>query len=238
MITVRKSDDRGHFDFDWLNTYHTFSFGPYRDAKHMHFRTLRVINEDLVAPGQAFDAHPHKDMEIITYIVSGALRHGDDIASDGSTGHSQIIRPGEVQRLSAGTGMVHSEKNDSRVEPVHLLQIWIMPDRHGHAPAYDQREFPDAERRNQLRLVASPDGAEGSIRINQDARMYVSTLDKGVSAKHAIETGRGVWVQVVTGDIAINGTPLEAGDGAAVESEAAIEIAASTTAELLVFDLA
>jgi redox-sensitive bicupin YhaK (pirin superfamily) len=239
MITVRKSDARGHFDFGWLDTYHTFSFGQYSDPKHVHFRSLRVINEDRVAGGQGFDAHPHRDMEIITYIVSGALRHGDDIGVDGGEGgHSQVIKPGEVQRLSAGTGIVHSEKNASATEPVHLLQIWIMPDRRGHKPGYDQREYPAAERRNRLRLVASPDGADGSIPINQDARMYVLTLESGKAVSHPLDAKRGAWVQVIKGSVKVNDTALTAGDGAAIENEAAVNLAATQDAELILFDLA
>lgn len=238
MITIRKSSDRGQFNFGWLKTAHTFSFGEYHDPAHMRFRSLRVINEDHVAPGQGFDPHPHSDMEIITYIVSGALRHGDDIAADGSAGHSQIIRPGEVQRLSAGTGIVHSEHNASPTEPVHLLQIWIMPDRRGHTPGYDQREFAAFERHNRLRVVASPDGASGSIPINQDAIVLATNLDTGKSVQHTLAPGRGAWVQVIKGDISVNGASLHPGDGAAIESESSLSLRAESDAELLLFDLA
>lgn len=234
MITVRKGSDRGHLNFGWLDTFHTFSFGDYRDPKHMHFRALRVINEDTVAPGQGFDAHPHRDMEILTYVVKGALRHGDDI---GSGGHSEILRPGEVQRISAGSGIVHSEHNASDSEPVHLLQIWIMPQARGLEPRYEQREFPRADRTNRLRLVASPDGAEGSLAIYQDARMYAGLIDAGAKVDHALADGRGAWVQVVKGDVAINGTALTAGDGAAVEKEKTLEMTSRGGAEVLVFDL-
>ncbi|MCC6323104.1 MAG: pirin family protein [Phycisphaerales bacterium] len=233
MIRIRRSDERGHFDFGWLKTYHTFSFGQYHDPKHLHFRSLRVINEDWVAPGQGFDPHPHRDMEIITYIVEGALKHGDDSGK----GNAQVIRPGEVQRMSAGTGIVHSEHNASATEPVHLLQIWIIPDQRGHAPGYDQKAFPPADRHNRLRLVASPDGSDGSLKINQDARMYAAKLDEGASLTHAIGEGRGAWVQVVDGEVTVNGQVLHAGDAAAVEKEPAITLAASRAAELIVFDL-
>jgi len=237
MIRVRKSDERGHFDFGWLDTRHSFSFGQYHDPKHMGFRSLRVINEDFVAPGRGFDAHPHRDMEIITYVVRGALKHEDNISSPDSPGHSLVLRPGEVQRISAGTGIVHSEVNPSADEPVHLLQIWITPDRRGHAPGYDQREFAAADRHNRLRLVASPSGREGSIPINQDAYMYAATLDAGASLRHALNPGRGAWVQVVKGGLAINGVALAAGDAAAIENEDALEIVAASEAEMLLFDL-
>lgn len=236
MIRIRCSDERGHFDFGWLKTYHTFSFGQYHDPKHVHFRSLRVINEDWVAPGQGFDPHPHRDMEIITYIVEGALKHGDDIGPGGK-GNAQVIRPGEVQRLSAGTGIVHSEHNASATEPVHLLQIWIMPDRRGHTPGYDQKMFAPAERHNRLRLVASPDGADGSLKINQDARMYAANLDSGAALSHQLAEGRAAWVQVVDGEVTVNGETLHPGDAAAVEKEPAITLSASRAAELIVFDL-
>lgn len=239
MIRIRRSDERGRFDFGWLMTFHTFSFGQYHDPRHMHFRALRVINEDWVAPGKGFDAHPHHDMEIITYVVEGALRHGDDIVAGGAggNGNAQVIRPGEVQRLSAGTGIFHSEHNASATEPVHLLQIWIFPDRRGHTPGYDQKEFPASERRNRLRLVASPDGADGSITINQDARMYAANLDEGATVTHPLAPGRGAWVQVVDGDVSLNGERLAAGDGAAVEKEASLDLRANTPADLIVLDL-
>jgi quercetin 2,3-dioxygenase len=237
MITVRKSSDRGQFDFGWLDTRHTFSFGQYHDPAHMGYRSLRVINEDYVAPGQGFDPHPHRDMEIITYVVRGALKHEDNISSPDAPGHSLVLKPGEVQRISAGRGIVHSEYNPSREEPVHLLQIWIMPDRRGHTPNYDQREFPLADRTNRLRLVASPDGADGSIPINQDARLYASVLEPKATITHALGAGRGAWVQVVKGEVSVNGTALSAGDGASVEAERALVLASVGGAELLVFDL-
>lgn len=234
MIRIRKSEDRGRGEHGWLSARHTFSFAVYRDPAHMHFRSMRVMNEDRVAPGFGFDAHPHNDMEIITYMVSGALRHGDRIGS----GHSAILRPGEVQRISAGTGIVHSEHNASETEPAHLLQIWIFPDRKGHTPRYDQKPFPESERRDALRLVASPDGADGSMAIHQDARIYASLLSAGRSLSHTLESKRGAWVQVVRGGLEVNGVALAAGDGAAIENEDAVKIAATSDSEFLLFDLA
>ncbi|MFN7020246.1 MAG: pirin family protein [Phycisphaerales bacterium] len=240
MIRIRRSNERGRFDFGWLKTFHTFSFGQYHDPKHTHFRALRVINEDWVAPGKGFHAHPHHDMEIITCIVDGALEHGDDIGAGGpgGSGNTQVILPGEVQRLSAGTGIFHSEHNASPTEPVHLLQIWILPDRRGHTPGYDQKAFPASERHNRLRLVASPDGTDGSITINQDARMSMASLDAGVSITHTLATGRSAWAQVVNGEVSVNGEALAAGDGAAIEKEPALGLRAAKAAEVIVFDLA
>lgn len=234
MIRIRKSEDRGRGEHGWLSARHTFSFADYRDPAHMHFRAMRVMNEDRVAGGFGFDAHPHNDMEIITYMVSGALRHGDRIGA----GHTAILRPGEVQRISAGTGIVHSEHNASDTEPAHLLQIWIFPDRKGHTPRYDQKPFAESERRDALRLVASPDGADGSLAIHQDARIYASLPSAGSTISHALAPGRGAWVQVVRGEIAVNGHALRPGDGAAVEDEPAVTINATEDSELLLFDLA
>lgn len=240
MITVRKSSDRGRFDFGWLDTRHTFSFGGYHDPAHMGFRSLRVINEDFIAPGRGFDPHPHRDMEIISYVVEGALRHRDNIsATDApdSPGHTLTLRPGEVQRLSAGRGIVHSEFNPSSAEPVHLLQIWILPDRAGHKPGYDQREFPIAERTDTLRLVASSTGRDGSIPINQDADLYASVLSPGAAVRHGLRPGRAAWVQVVKGGVDANGVALVAGDGAAVEDENSLTLRSKGGAEILLFDL-
>ncbi len=234
MIRVRKSDERGKGEHGWLTARHTFSFGDYHDPAHTRFRSMRVMNEDRVAGGRGFDAHPHRDMEIITYMVSGALAHKDAI---GDGGHAAVLRPGEVQRISAGTGIVHSEHNASGTETAHLLQIWIMPDRKGYEPRYEQKPFADGARRDVLRLVASPDGAAGSMPIHQDARIYASLLTAGKSVSHVIETGRGVWVQIVRGGLEVNGSALGAGDGAAIEDEASITIRASSDSELLVFDL-
>ncbi len=235
MIRIRKSSDRGRGEHGWLSARHTFSFADYYDPANIRFRSMRVMNEDRVAPGFGFDAHPHNDMEIITYMVSGALRHRDGI---GAGGHSAVLKPGEVQRISAGTGIVHSEHNASDTEPAHLLQIWIMPDRKGHEPRYDQKPFPDSERRDVLRLVASPDGADGSMAIHQDARIYASLLSAGKTVELALGAKRGAWVQVVRGGVTVNGQALAAGDGAAIEDEPTVTIAAGTDSEFLVFDLA
>ena len=232
MITIRKAADRGHFDFGWLDTYHTFSFGDYYDPEFVNFRSLRVINEDRVAPRTGFPKHGHRDMEIITYILEGALEHRD------SMGNGSVIRPGEVQRMTAGTGVTHSEANSSETERVHLLQIWILPNARGLKPGYEQKTFADDEKRNRLRLVASADGRDGSVTINQDASIYASVLDAGREAIHQLAPDRSAWVQVARGRIAINGNDLNQGDGAAISGEPAIAIAASEPAELLLFDLA
>jgi quercetin 2,3-dioxygenase len=234
MITIRRAEDRGHAHHGWLDSRHTFSFADYHDEEHMGFRALRVINEDRVAPGQGFGTHGHRDMEIISYVLEGALGHKD------SMGTGSSIRPGEVQRMSAGTGVLHSEMNASRDEPVHFLQIWILPDRGGHAPSYEQKAFPEADRRGKLRLVASPDGLDGSLRIHQDARLYVGLLGPGERASHPLAPGRAAWVQVARGEATVNGQALRAGDGAAIEGEAAVEVAGGGTgvADVLVFDLA
>jgi redox-sensitive bicupin YhaK (pirin superfamily) len=231
MITIRKAAERGHFDFGWLDTYHTFSFGDYYDPEFMGFRSLRVINEDRVAPRTGFPTHGHRDMEIITYILEGALEHRD------SMGNGSVIRPGEVQRMTAGTGVTHSEANSSE-DPVHLLQIWILPNARGLKPGYEQKTFTDDEKRNRLRLVASADSRDGSVTINQDASIYASVLDAGREAIHRLAPNRNAWVQVARGKIAINGNDLNQGDGAAISDEPAIAIVASEPAELLLFDLA
>jgi len=232
MITVRKSEDRGHFDHGWLDTFHTFSFGHYRDPEHMGFRSLRVINDDVVAPGMGFSEHGHSDMEIVSYVVSGALAHQD------SAGHQGLLRPGDVQRMSAGSGIRHSEFNGSREEPVRLLQIWILPDRKGHTPRYEDRSFPDRERRDALRLIVSRDGREGSLDVHQDAEIRAGLLSAGARVSREIADGKHAWVQVVNGSLVVNGVRLEKGDGAAVSDEKALEIAAGDGgAEVLVFEL-
>ena len=198
MITIRKSQERGHFDHGWLDTYHTFSFAGYEDRRHMGFRSLRVINEDKVAPGQGFGRHPHRDMEIITYVLSGALEHRD------SLGNGEVIRPGEVQYMAAGTGIEHSEFNPSPKEAVHLIQIWIRPDQRGAKPRYEQRPFPAIGRAGQFTLLASVDGRAGSIRINQDASLFAARLDASQQATHALTAGRGAWLQVLRGKVAKN----------------------------------
>ncbi len=232
MITVRRSAERGHFDHGWLDTRHTFSFADYHDPAHMGFRSLRVINEDRVQPGQGFGMHPHRDMEIVSYVISGALAHQD------SMGNGSTIRPGEVQRMSAGTGVVHGELNQSRTEPVHFLQIWILPARLGLPPGYEQKRFPEEERRGRLRLLASPDGAGGSVTIHQDVRLHATLLAPGQSVTHPLAEGRHAWVQVVRGEVEAGGERLAEGDGAAVSGEPALALRGVKDAEVLVFDLA
>jgi redox-sensitive bicupin YhaK (pirin superfamily) len=234
MITIRRAQDRGHFDHGWLDTHHTFSFAAYHDPAHMGFRALRVINDDTVQAGEGFGEHGHRDMEILSYVLSGALAHRD------STGGGGVLRPGEVQRMSAGRGIRHAEFNGSSEEPVHFLQIWLLPDRPGHAPSYEQKAFPEAERRGALRLVASPDGAEGSTTLHQDARVFAALLSREQTVERALPPGRHAWVQVARGTAAVNGHRLEAGDGAALSSEAVLRLAGAGEgdAEVLVFELA
>lgn len=232
MIKIRKSEERGHFDFGWLNTYHTFSFDRYYDPEHTQFRSLRVINEDRVAPAKGFPTHSHRDMEIITYILSGALEHRD------SMGNGSVIRPGDIQRMTAGTGVSHSEFNPSDSEPVHLLQIWILPNAPGLPPSYEEKNFPEDTRRGHLRLIASADAREGSVAIHQDAGVYAALLDSGQSVEHALKPDRYAWIQVARGAVQLNEVELEAGDGAAVSDESRLRISASEPAELLLFDLA
>jgi quercetin 2,3-dioxygenase len=232
MIKFRDRMARGESRMGWLDSRHTFSFADYWDPGHMGFRTLRVINEDRVIPGAGFPAHGHRDMEIITYVLSGALAHKD------SLGNGATIRPGEVQRMSAGTGILHSEFNASKSEGVHFLQIWIIPDRAGLPPGYEQKAFPLAERRGRLRLVAAPEGAEGAVAVHQDARLYLGTLGAGERVSYDIAKGRGVWLQVARGILALDDTEMREGDGAAVEAQPSIAIKAETDAELLLFDLA
>lgn len=230
MITVRKSEDRGHIDHGWLNAKHTFSFGDYRDEQHMSFRSLRVINEDVVGPKTGFAEHPHRDMEIITYPLSGRLRHGD------SLGHSEDIGHGTVQTMTAGSGIRHSESNP-HAEPVHLLQIWIMPRERGLEPTHDSRSFPITEQTNRFHQIASPDGADGSLVIQQDARLHAGVFDAGTAQTVAIGAGRHAWVQVARGSLTLNGVALKAGDGAAVSDEDTIELEFVGDSEVLLFDL-
>jgi hypothetical protein len=232
MIVKRPAAERGHFDHGWLDTSHTFSFADYHDPAHMGFRALRVINEDRVAAGEGFGAHSHRDMEIITYVLEGALAHADSI------GNRSTIVPGDVQRMSAGTGITHSEFNGRRDEPVHFLQIWLLPDRRGLAPGYEQKAIPPQEERGVLRLVASRDGREGTVTIHQDVDLYASRLEPGERVKHALAAGRHAWLQVVRGRIELNGTPLAKGDGAAVSGESALEMVAQEPGHFLLFDLA
>jgi redox-sensitive bicupin YhaK (pirin superfamily) len=230
MIRIRKADERGHFNHGWLDTYHTFSFADYYDPEFMGFRTLRVINEDRVAPGRGFGTHSHRDMEIVTYVLEGSLEHRD------SMGTGSVIRPGEVQRMSAGTGVLHSEINPSRSEPVHLLQIWILPGRRGIKPEYEQKTFPAEERKDKLRLVASPHGKEGSLEIHQDAKLFAATLTDGQMITYDLPAGRYAWLQVARGTVDLNGQMLRAGDGAAIEEERSITLQ-GRDAEVLLFDL-
>ena len=232
MITLRQSRERGHFDHGWLNTYHTFSFDQYYDPRYMGFRQLRVINEDFVAAGRGFPMHGHRDMEIITYILEGALQHED------SMGNGSVIRPGDVQRMTAGTGVRHSEKNASPEARVHLLQIWILPDTVGLEPGYEQKAFTEDERREQLRLIASNDGRDGSVTVHQDVSVFASILDSGQSVKHDMDQTRYGWIQVARGAISVNGQRAEQGDGAVVMGESSLEIVADEPAEILLFDLA
>lgn len=232
MIQIRKAQDRGHFDHGWLNTFHTFSFADYYDPAHMGFRSLRVINEDRVQPGQGFGTHGHRDMEIITCVLEGALEHKD------SLGNGSVIRPGELQRMSAGTGIRHSEFNPSQAEWVHLYQIWLLPSRRGVPPSYEQRRFDDAEQQGRLRLVASPDGADGSLTIQQDARVYLASLAPGQAVSHSVERGRAVWLQVLRGAVRCLDTPLAVGDGAAINEETAVAAEATEPSQVLMFDLA
>lgn len=232
MITVRPSAERGHGNYGWLDTRYSFSFANYFDRKHMGFRDLRVINEDWISAGQGFGAHPHNDMEILTYIVDGELSHRD------STGREATIRPGDVQRMSAGTGVVHSEYNNSKA-PVHLLQVWIMPEADGLPATYEDRRFPRNEKQNRLRLIASRDARDGSTKINQDANVYASMLDGGGSLEHALADGRHAWLQLITGELDINGTKVKKGDGIAVSNEPKLRIVnpGNSEAEFLLFDL-
>ncbi|MCU1349889.1 MAG: Pirin domain protein [Acidobacteria bacterium] len=228
MITIRPSDERGHANHGWLDTYHTFSFADYYDPEQMGFRTLRVINDDKVAPGMGFGTHQHRDMEIITYVLDGALQHRD------SMGNGSIMRPGDVQRMSAGTGVMHSEVNPSDSEEVHLLQIWIVPERRGIRPSYEQKNFTPEERTGTLRLVASPAGDDRAVTINQDVRLYAAILD-GKSVTHAFAKDRHGWLHVARGEAEINGQKLAAGDGAAISGEESVTIGGH--GEVLLFDL-
>jgi redox-sensitive bicupin YhaK (pirin superfamily) len=231
MISFRDRMVRGVSRTGWLDSRHTFSFGQYRDPEHMGFRNLRVINEDRVVPGAGFPPHSHADMEIISYVLEGALEHKD------SLGNGTRIRPGDLQRMSAGTGVTHSEFNPSTTEPVHFLQIWIIPSQMGLRPSYEQKAFPIDEQRGRLRLVAAPDGEDGALTLHQDARLFIARLRSGDKVGHAVGRGRGVWLQVTRGIIALNRTEMREGDGAAVENEDRIEGEAETDAEFLLFDL-
>jgi quercetin 2,3-dioxygenase len=232
MISVRRSDERGASNLGWLDSRHTFSFGDYYDAKHMGFGPLRVINEDRVRPGAGFGTHGHRDMEIISYVLEGALEHKDSI------GTGSVIRPGDVQRMSAGTGIRHSEFNHSEKDPVHFLQIWLLPERDGLPPSYEQKTFGDGDKNGRLRLVASRDGRDGSVSVHQDADIFAAALGKGEVVSHALARGRKAWLQVVRGAVALNGEELGAGDGAQVEVHTVLDVSARLDgSEILLFDL-
>jgi redox-sensitive bicupin YhaK (pirin superfamily) len=231
MLEIRPSAERGHADHGWLESFHTFSFAAYHDPKHMGFGPLRVINEDRVIPGAGFATHSHRDMEIVSYVLEGELAHKDSI------GTGSVIRPGDVQRMSAGRGVTHSEYNNSHRNGVHFLQIWIIPDVLGGAPSYEQKHFEDAEKRGRLRLIASPDGAEGSLHIQQNARLYAGLFDGTERASLELDSGRSAYAHVARGALTLNGTPLNAGDGLKISGTAGLEFSAGRGAEVLLFDL-
>ncbi|HWR01533.1 MAG TPA: pirin family protein [Chlorobaculum sp.] len=232
MFQTRKARERGHADHGWLDSWHTFSFAEYYDPGHMGFRSLRVINDDRVQPGKGFGTHPHRDMEIISYVLEGELEHSD------SMGNGSVIRPGDVQRMSAGTGITHSEFNHSTFEPVHFLQIWIVPEKTGLSPEYEQKFFSEEEKRGALKLIASSDGRDGSVTVNQDASLYAAVLYSGEEIVYDILPGRNIWLQMARGKALAGGHPLEEGDGAAVNEEDRLVIAGLDHAEILLFDLA
>ena len=230
-LTLRKAEERGSANFGWLDSKHTFSFGHYHDPEHMGFGPLRVINDDRVAPGGGFPTHPHADMEIISYVLEGALEHQD------SLGTGSVIRPGDVQRMSAGSGIRHSEFNASKTEPVHFLQIWVLPEKTGLPASYEQKAFGDAEKRDRLRLVGSRDGRDGSVTIHQDVDFYATVLSAGQSVTHEMAAGRGVWIQIARGSATLNGEALQEGDGVAVSSPGPLRLEGVADAEVLLFDM-
>ena len=232
MIVHRPAEERGRADFGWLDSRHTFSFGEYYDPRYMGFRALRVINEDRVRPGHGFPTHPHRDMEILSYVLDGALEHKD------SMGTGSIIRPGDVQRMSAGTGVLHSEANASKDKPVHFLQIWLLPAKGGIEPSYEQKQFPDTEKQGRLRLVGAPDARDGAVVIHQDVDLYAGRFSPGDSTRFELRPGRHAWIQVAGGAMTLNGKPLKHGDGAAVSDESGFDLTATADSEVLVFDLA
>jgi quercetin 2,3-dioxygenase len=228
MLQIRPSEERGHANHGWLDTHFTFSFDQYFDPEHVQFRSLRVLNEDVVAPGKGFGMHPHRDMEILTWILDGSLEHRDNM------GTGAVIRPGELQHMTAGTGVMHSEFNPSPKDPVHLLQIWITPERKGLKPEYEQLTFADADLRGKFHFVAGP---KGPITIHQDANLHIARLDEGAEAKHPLEKGRHAWIQVAKGSVRVNGTELRQGDGAAISNEAEVRVEAKDSSEVLLFDM-
>jgi quercetin 2,3-dioxygenase len=232
MIRILKSNDRGHADHGWLDSRFTFSFADYFDPEHIQFRTLRVMNDDHIAGGGGFPTHPHRDMEIVTYVLEGGLAHKD------SMGNGSVIRPGDVQYMSAGTGVAHSEFNASEKDPVHMYQIWMFPDKKNYEPRYDQKNFPESEKRGKLRLVVSPDGREGSVKIRQNNELYATVLSKDEAVNHGLKRDRHAYVQVARGSITLNGKQLESGDGAAISDEKSLQLTGVKDAEVLLFDLA
>ena len=236
MMTIRHADERGHAEHGWLDSHHTFSFADYYDPDHMGFRSLRVLNDDRVEPGQGFGTHPHRDMEIISYVIEGSLQHKD------SMGTGSVIRPGDVQRMSAGTGVLHSEFNASKTDPVHFLQIWLMPGKRGIAPSYEQKAFGSGEKRGRLRVVASPDARDGSVVIHTDAVVHAGLFARGESSELSLGRGRHAWVHVVRGRVKVNGKDLAEGDGAAISDESVVKVEGiddgAVEGEVLVFDLA
>ncbi|RLA31797.1 MAG: hypothetical protein DRR11_09930 [Gammaproteobacteria bacterium] len=231
MIALRPAAERGAVNLGWLDSKHTFSFGEYHDPAHMGFSNLRVINEDWIEPGQGFGTHPHRDMEIITYIIKGALEHKD------SMGNGAVMRRGDVQHMTAGTGVMHSEFNHSSDELVHLLQIWILPGERGLTPGYEEKTFADAAKKNQLKLIVSPDGSDNSLVVNQDLHLYASILEQDAELQHSFAEGHSGWIQAVEGEVEVNGEKLNAGDGAAIEQVETLGIKATTDAEFLLFDM-
>jgi redox-sensitive bicupin YhaK (pirin superfamily) len=231
MMTLRPAEERGHAQHGWLDSHHTFSFADYYDDRHMGFRSLRVINDDRVDPGQGFGTHPHREMEIISYVLEGALQHKD------SMGTGSVIRPGDVQRMSAGTGVAHSEFNASKSELVHFLQIWIVPNQRGLKPSYEQKSFSDADKRGRLRVVASPDGRDGSVTVHADTIVYAGVFDEGQTTRLELGRGRHAWVHVARGHVRVNGRDLKDGDGAALSEEPAVVVEGADGGEVLVFDL-
>ncbi len=229
MIARRPAEERGHANHGWLDTYYSFSFADYYDPNHKRFRVLRVLNDDTIAPGGGFGTHGHDNMEIVTYLLDGALEHKD------STGSGSVLRPGDVQRMTAGTGVMHSEFNHSKTEPLKLLQIWIFPEQNGLTPSYEEKHFSVDDKQNRLRLIVSPDGADGSLTIHQDARIYAAQLNPGKSIKYGLKTGRHSWVQVAKGNISLNGENLSVGDGAAISDEESLVLEGD--GEVLLFDL-
>jgi redox-sensitive bicupin YhaK (pirin superfamily) len=232
MITIRRSHDRGHADHGWLSSYHTFSFASYHDPQHMGFRSLRVINEDRVAAGQGFGMHGHRDMEIVSYVLGGQLEHKD------SMGNGEILKPGEFQRITAGTGILHSEFNPSEDQPTHFYQIWLLPDRKGIQPSYEQRKFDAEARQNRWQLVASPDAQDGSLLIHQDAKIYLAHLSQGAELDYSIPSNRHVWIQVLRGSVSLNGHQLDTSDAAALSDEQQFSLRSESGAEVMLFDLA